>query len=257
MLVAKWDDLGLVMARDARKGLAYNCPGCGADLTLRQGAVVVHHFAHKASEERCGYAAGETLAHMKGKQLLHDAFTRRGLRVEVECRLETPLGERIADVLVHDGKHRIAFEIQHSEISVEDLARRTQAYMSARVRVIWVPLLDPARAEALRRDPAPYKKIADADRWPRWHLWLQSYQRATPYLDVESGDVFAVSLSKPSWPELPIWGQARGPWRLDDMQVCRFWDSGEGFRWHGESMTVTGPAARARLPYPQRASVLK
>ncbi len=81
----------LVLARYARPGTAYRCPGCHAGLVLRKGEVRVPHFAHKAD----GFCSPETALHLGIKTWIARMLCRRlrGVRRGVP-RLRVPCGGR-------------------------------------------------------------------------------------------------------------------------------------------------------------------
>jgi len=79
----------LVLARYARAGAAYKCPGCRCELVLRRGGVRSPHFAPKAT----GFCSPETALHQGVKALVALMLRRRlrGLRrgvprLRVPCR---------------------------------------------------------------------------------------------------------------------------------------------------------------------------
>jgi len=243
MLVARHDG-GSAFAWSALKGRDYTCPECESALTLRQGAVKIHHFAHRPSA-KCAYASGETEAHMRGKQVVHDAFARRGLRVEVECRVLTSEGDRRADVLVwgKDGESRIAFEVQHSDISLADLCRRTKAYMAAGVRVIWLPLIHPDTAARLG-DCRFFAGALAGSYAPYWHRWLNAYSGSIPFLDVSRGQVWMASMRRGTLYE-GGWGRpdmdVLGPFDMDEVQISTFQGAGKVRRTYE---IPAGPSAK-------------
>ena len=132
-----------IEATEANKGPAYYCPECKEDVVLKKGQIVVHHFAHKPPTN-CRWAKGETREHLKAKQLFKEEFIRRGLRVEVEHEVPSLPDDRRADVVIWSPKGQLfALELQHSAIDYYNLECRTRSYLSAGVRVIWVPFFRP------------------------------------------------------------------------------------------------------------------
>lgn len=132
-----------VYARDARKGSAYRCPGCLAEVILKKGAVRIHHYAHHA-EQSCEYAIGETRAHLEAKLALHAAFRPLSHRVEMEWPVEGLSGDRRADVFVwHLNGPRLAVELQHTKIGLHEIEERTASYLAAGIAVVWLPFLRP------------------------------------------------------------------------------------------------------------------
>lgn len=141
MLVAVLDGVR-VLARDSEKGRTYNCPGCNREVILHKGRKKVHHFAHKPPVS-CSFAAGETLAHLESKQAFYDHFKSLGLAVEVERPLDFNGVKARADVYVPTTKGIPAvIEIQHTNISLDEIEQRTKNYAKLGVAVCWVPLID-------------------------------------------------------------------------------------------------------------------
>jgi competence protein CoiA len=130
-----------VYASAAEKGHDYACPRCGAALILRKGAIRIHHFAHRPPFD-CGWGNGETMAHLEAKLALKEALAPRCHRIELEWPVDSLDGDRRADVFAWDMTGgRIAFEVQHTAITVEAIERRTAAYLSAGFAVVWLPFL--------------------------------------------------------------------------------------------------------------------
>jgi Competence protein CoiA-like family len=139
-----------ISAALAMRGPDYRCPSCAKPLVLKKGRVVVHHFAHKPPIH-CDWARGETVAHLEAKQMIHAALTARGVKAELEYSVETLPGDRRADVMAWSPKGRmIAFEMQHTSISADEIAERAFAYARAGAAHIWISFLpDTVWKEAL------------------------------------------------------------------------------------------------------------
>lgn len=176
-----------IEAAEALKGACYGCPECTAELILKKGRVVVHHFAHKPLAG-CAYARGETLAHLSGKLALCRSFRARGLDADVERPVLSVAGDRRADVLVGYQHHgRRAIELQHSPIDLSQIEHRTAAYISAGVPVLWVPLLrrgldledvdDDDGRDDLRLFTGDFEMSGYIERYttPPWLRWLAGY----------------------------------------------------------------------------------
>lgn len=130
-----------VEALIATKGFEYDCPSCEREVTLKQGRIVIPHFAHKP-HTICIAANGETRAHLKVKHITKDSLEARGLKAEVEFRVETLPGDRRADVLVWSPSgDRIAIEFQHCSIGIGEIEARSFAYARAGIAQIWIPFL--------------------------------------------------------------------------------------------------------------------
>lgn len=131
------------MARDSDKGFTYRCPECKREVILKKGRKVIDHFAHKAPVS-CSYAAGETQAHLNAKQDFYDHLKTLKLDVYVEYPLSLGNIKSRADVYVSNTQKGMpaALEIQHTNISLQEIERRTQNYQQLGIAVGWLPLID-------------------------------------------------------------------------------------------------------------------
>ena len=170
MLVALLNNIRITAAA-AQRGGEFHCPSCGKELVLKKGRVVVHHFAHKPPV-LCGWARGETLAHLEAKQLVHAALTARGVKAELEFSVETLPGDRRADVMAWSPTGRmIAIELQHTSISAEEIAERAFAYARAGAAQIWISFLPgPVWKEALDKGGGTWIVRRYAPR--QFELWI-------------------------------------------------------------------------------------
>lgn len=175
-------------------------------MILKQGRIVIHHFAHKPPIS-CEWGAGETVAHMNAKRAFRDSLRLRGLRAEAEFVVDTMPGDRRADVMTwrsHDNQI-LAFELQHTPVSLDEIESRATAYARARIAQIWIPFL---RSEALdtatrergglliaRYSPRPFEKWVHGlhlgKMWmydPReQNLWLAFLQAHKIWVEETSG----------------------------------------------------------------------
>lgn len=130
-----------VDAFSANKGPTYFCPNCGDEVILKQGRIVIHHFAHKPPTD-CSWAKGETREHLLAKTVIRDAFRNTSYQAEFEAEVLSGAGDRRADVLLTNRSgRRVAIEVQHTPILYDAIERRTGAYAIAGVPVIWVGIL--------------------------------------------------------------------------------------------------------------------
>src|SRR5262249_25219750 len=178
MLVAKRaSDNTHVIATEVTRGPEYRCPdpACNQLVTIRKGPKRIDHFAHRP-DASCAHGLGETQEHLLAKLLLRDGFRRRGLQADVERVVLSSESDRRADVLIWkpDSDRRVAIEVQHSYLSVEDIERRTKAYIAASVPVIWIRLLKWTRS--LNGDCEPDYRSRGWEDWAHdyngGHLWL-------------------------------------------------------------------------------------
>ena len=241
MLVAHFGQVR-VRASVAIKGHTYHCPGCGQEVTLKQGRKVIHHFAHKPPVT-CSWAAGETVLHLKAKEAFYDFFSGRGgATVELEYPLDG--GNLRADVYVTgaNGK-RVAFELQHSPISHDEIERRTARYFALGIALIWVPLLRPERIRGVfprkngdglivqRYTPKPFER------------WLHGFNFGQVwYFDPENGFLWHGKFGK-SMIEVPAseWYEQGGTL----VQVGGY----ERISTRWRKLTLTGPLALDDVGY--------
>jgi competence protein CoiA len=128
-------------AARAMRGQDYHCPQCNSLLILKKGRKVIDHFAHKPPTD-CSWAKGETQAHLEAKTLIAEALKARGLTAEVEFVLSTLSGDRRADVMVWSPKgQQIAFELQQTNIAIQEIEHRAASYAKANIAQIWIPFL--------------------------------------------------------------------------------------------------------------------
>ena len=140
MLVA--DLLGKrTLAKNADRRPDYVCPNCRNAVILKAGRQVVWHFAHKPPTD-CNWAKGETREHLEAKQHFLEEFRSREIRAEVEFIVNTLPGDRRADVMLWSpNNRRFAIELQHTNLSLEDIEARAQSYARAGIAQIWIPFL--------------------------------------------------------------------------------------------------------------------
>jgi len=143
MLVAKLGEQR-VEAVEATKGPAYHCPECSGELILKQGRIVVAHFAHRPPTD-CGWSRGETVAHMAAKRVTAQSIRERGQRAELEFVIAGLAGDRRADVAAWSPSGRlVALELQHTPIGLPEIERRAFSYARAGVAQMWIPFIAPS-----------------------------------------------------------------------------------------------------------------
>src|SRR5262249_8053869 len=109
---------------------------------------------------------------------LKQALETRCHRCELEWPIPSLKGDRRADVFVWEMVGgEIAFELQHTGIGVEEIERRTRAYMAAGVAVMWLPFLH-GRFRTLARKALPDEPgdwvIERYRPWP-FERWLNAF----------------------------------------------------------------------------------
>lgn len=230
-------------ALGAIRGLNYLCPNpkCNSQLILRQGRQVVHHFAHKPP--RCDWASSETPEHREAKRALLDSLKSRGLRAEAEFIVDTLPGDRRADVMAwRPDNQMVAFELQHSAISLDEIERRAASYARAGIAQIWIPFLRDKFVSASKKEggfieierytPRPFERwvhlLHNKDgMWmycpSRKSMWLaflkptQLYREETSWYSESGEEMSSGGYSYPSkrYCDLTLWG----PFNLNALKV--------------------------------------
>lgn len=127
---ARWADLHRVRPRAPLR-----CRECGHGLHAKVSRSGLRFFAHDAGAPNCALA-GETIAHRLLKMELASAIRDAGWHAE----LEVPGDGWRADVLATspDGSHRMAWEAQLAQATIDELTERTTTMASSGVSVCWV-----------------------------------------------------------------------------------------------------------------------
>lgn len=119
-----------IAASHAEKEKNYHCPECGSIVRLRGGPSRQTHFYHLLLSKECKQHT-KSLEHLQLQWRLLDLIGEEG---QMECSF--PSIRRIADVAWHAKK--IVFEIQRSNLSMEEAQNRTSDYQKAGYTVIWI-----------------------------------------------------------------------------------------------------------------------
>lgn len=232
-----------IEAQDAAPGEDYHCPGCNAALVLKKGRIRTPHFAHKA-ETSCEWAKSETPEHRAAKLMVAEAFRSKGYVSSLECVVETLPSDRRADVLVTNSQEtQVAFELQHSTISLPEIEARAFAYAAADIAQIWIPFLRPSALEkAVNTSPdtlfiqkysaPPFVRwihglnakhgmtMFDPSRNKFWRARLERhemYQEPTSWYDENGDEQYGGGFHKTSklWKELTL----KGPYMLNELRI--------------------------------------
>lgn len=132
-----------VNAAYALKENVYRCPLCKEELLLRQGRIMIPHFAHKKDSD-CDADTGEmTEWHINWQ----NRFGEENCEIPVVFNKETkcdnywgngwfcvPDVKLIADVIINN----TVIEFQHSSITMEELEFRNHIHHSLNRRVVWL-----------------------------------------------------------------------------------------------------------------------
>ena len=235
MLVATLDG-DRMEAEIAERGLGYVCPICEQPVVLKRGRIKIAHFAHKPPTN-CTWTKGETQAHLEAKKLFQAAFVSREVRAEVEFIVRSLPNDRRADVMVWSPSGmQAAIELQHSNIGIKEIEKRSFSYAREGIAQAWLPFLRPKfMTKAVRRQggddgdlfiekyPArPFERWAHALHFGRlWFydpkqmaLWRGHFDphkiwvEESSWYSPEGDELFAGNYSKVSkqWKDLTLWG---------------------------------------------------
>jgi competence protein CoiA len=192
----------------------------------------------------CNWASGETRAHLNAKQVLADGLRQLGWPAEIEFTFETLTGDRRADVAICNAQNDyIAFELQHTSISLDEIERRAFSYSNANIIQLWIAFLKPSIwNKALFRGGNEWfieKYVAPPfERWIHglhmgdgmwmydqrdgtfWHVKQSTHMIDVPYSSwyTQGGEEqSAGGFSKPSkkWKNLTL----NGPYRITELNV--------------------------------------
>ena len=196
MLLATWAD-GRVEPPE-RTGDRATCPGCGARVDAVVGEIVIPHWRHHAIQDCDSWAGGETLWHLEWKSRAYAA----GWRIEVGY--PGPPIHR-ADAVSLRGH---VVEFQHSSLSVDDLAERTDFY-AGKGPLVWV--LD-----------------ATGSSWrKRWHKWKKTGTDLRALLILDEGE------GVPMWALNAIDGRV---FRISRLQMFEKMTQREAMKIHSVSI---------------------
>jgi competence protein CoiA len=118
-----------------KKNAPFYCPECRGQVILKKGRIKEHHYAHKPPFS-CDYGSGETELHRKAKRELYFALSE--CPECSKCELERRLDGVCPDVSLYVREHRVAIELQRSDVTVDEIARRNLQYMRLGCFVLWI-----------------------------------------------------------------------------------------------------------------------
>jgi competence protein CoiA len=112
------------------------CPECEEEVILKQGSIILPHFAH-FPEASCAYGTGKSDQHRRAKYEIYE--TLKAHPDVSHLKVERYLKEVRPDIsFLWQGKWRVAIEIQISAISPEEIAHRTRCYAAKNIWVLWM-----------------------------------------------------------------------------------------------------------------------
>ena len=114
------------------KSQKFFCPGCHSPVRLKNGTIMVSHFAHISRKECQYYQENESAEHLNLKAKLYQALAS-SQTVRVEKHIEA--FDQIADLLVG---RRLALEVQCSPLPLSRLKERTVSYHKHGYHVLWL-----------------------------------------------------------------------------------------------------------------------
>ncbi|WP_080443109.1 competence protein CoiA [Burkholderia cenocepacia] len=151
------------LRRVNRKCPALQFACCNSRVGLRISSTGLPHFYHLNRETTCHYAS-ESEAHLRLKYLVMTAARAAGWTAECEVKnAESDPTRWRADVLMSNGKARVAVEIQLAKLPWEEICRRQEQYRLAGIRGLW--LLSQDNYEVCRETPAFQIRSAEDASW--------------------------------------------------------------------------------------------
>lgn len=177
MLTARTQTDPYIEAAVARRGVAYVCRSCGADVIFKPGRIRASHFAHRPDTE-CAQGAPMSAAHLEAQQKIAEVLRGRGLSVELEAPLTSLAGDRRIDVLAWQPERpqaRVAIEVQASEMGEAMVEARTASYEASGVRPLWLRLLDFSGFRAAQVLPFAGTAWIERYRARAWERWAHDH----------------------------------------------------------------------------------
>lgn len=148
-----------VEATEALRESVHLCTRCSGQVILARGKQRRAHFRHP-KDSSCPYGVGETWQHEQAKAAILEGARARGLVAYPEQEVLSIDGDCRADVVVmapqtalskDEAKRRLAFEVQYSAISSENLTMRTNSYMAAGVPMLWIAVIDHSKLKSIHK----------------------------------------------------------------------------------------------------------
>lgn len=147
----------------------FACPKCKCDVIIRKGNIKIHHFSHLPFST-CGYGVGESEYHRRCKRAIYDALST--IDKVSYCELEYDMGLVIPDIYAIIDGVNVAIEVQLSNLSVNDITRRTRRYNDLAISVLWLPLFDKKLVAEDRYSPKAWEEWLHAAYFGRVYYWL-------------------------------------------------------------------------------------
>ncbi|WP_420974893.1 competence protein CoiA [Bacillus thuringiensis] len=124
------------LLRRMRQQERFFCVACGKEVQMKLGKQKSWHFAHKKVDSCLAFYEAESMYHRHGKELLYRWFERQNFHVDIEHYL--PQIQQRPDIFIERAGRKIAIEYQCTNLSIEQLYKRTYSYWRAGIQVIWI-----------------------------------------------------------------------------------------------------------------------
>lgn len=138
-MITAIDDNGIkVFAFKESKDRCYYCPACKTKMVLKKGMIKVHHFAHVPDCD-CEFRYGESEIHERIKVNLYHALNEKlpyGLINNVD--IEHRINDFRTDIYAAINGIQLAFEIQCSNISDNEIEDRMEKHSNAGLATLWI-----------------------------------------------------------------------------------------------------------------------
>lgn len=158
-----------VFAKDMSRGMSgFVCPSCQSPVILKRGHIRIPHFAH-LPDTLCAEGVGETERHYQCKQSVYDALKVHPDVTDADIEVCFP-GVR-ADIYAVIRGYRVAIELQRSNLSVNDLERRTHAYSDLGIFCVWVVAHTAIPENDVRYSPRDWERWLHALGFGRVYYW--------------------------------------------------------------------------------------
>lgn len=159
-----------VGAWEADKGDGpFRCPCCSEVVTLRRGAVIAPHFAHKPPVV-CEYGTGESEEHRRCKIAIYEALAAHpSVR---KCEMERDLRAVRPDVSAYINNVPVAIEVQASSLTLDKIRHRTVEYARLGIYVLWLPVYKESLQAGLY-SPRPWERWLHEAYYGRVYYWLE------------------------------------------------------------------------------------
>lgn len=150
------------------------CPACNETVILKKGDIRIHHFSHKPPIT-CSYGLGETEKHAKAKKGIFEALRKNNKCSNTE--LEKILDGARPDVYSMINGCPVAFEVQKSNIKVDEIKKKNEIYNQNKIFVVWIfpdtypptQMDDSGRHELVR--PREWHKYLHVVFFGRLYFW--------------------------------------------------------------------------------------